>query len=418
MEFLNVKENVLMDESILSWEVLSFDPFNPTKLGPNDEIRIALQQTGKYPLPCKSEIYLEFQVTREDDTPLTNTVLINNAPAFLFKELRYILNGVTIDSVRDIGITSTLKGYISYNQNESTKLENAGWYPKTKLKEKNATDAPKAKLLEKIMTDDKGNVSLCIPLKMYSGFFEDYSKIILNSQQELILIRSNDDTNALVSLSDDEKPKIKVTKLCWRVPHLTVAIPQELALTKIIDKNTDILITFRSWELVEYPELLETTRHNWPVKTSTKVETPRHVLIAFQKNRRSNLKSDMSKFDHCELRNINVFLNSERYPYNDLQLDFESNRFATLYEMFSEFRPVYYNFPIEPIFNPKEFKENAPIVYINCSHQRDLLQTGPVTMRIEFETKEKISAKTAAYCVIIHDKVFSYNPLTKIVKQM
>lgn len=405
MEYLNVKENVLVDESILSWEILSFDPFNPTKLGPNDEIRIALQQTGKYPLPCKSEIYLELQVTKEDGTPLANTVLINNAPAFLFKELRYILNGVTIDSVRDIGITSTLKGYISHNQNESTKLENAGWYPKTKAK-------------EKIMTDDKGNVSLCIPLKMYSGFFEDYNKVILNSQQELILIRSNDDTNALVTTTDDEKSKINVMKLCWRVPHLTVAIPQELALTKIIDKNNDILITFRSWELVEYPELLQTTRHNWPVKTSTKVETPRHVLIAFQKNRRGNIKSDMSKFDHCDLRNINVYLNSERYPYNDLQLDFATNRFATLYEMFSEFRPIYYNFPIEPIFNPKEFKDNAPIVYINCSHQRDLLQTGPVTMRIEFETKEKIPAKTAAYCLIIHDKVFSYNPLTKTVKQL
>lgn len=405
MEYLNVKENILVDESILSWEVLSFDPFNPTKLGPNDEIRIALQQTGKYPLPCKSELYLELQVTKEDDTPLANTVLINNAPAFLFKELRYVLNGVTIDSVRDIGITSTLKGYISYNQNESTKLENAGWYPKSKS-------------TEKIMTDDNGNVSLCIPLKMYSGFFEDYTKIILNSQQELILIRSNDDTNALISTNDQEKPKIKITKLCWRVPHLTVAIPQELALTKLIDRNSDILISFRSWELVEYPELLETTRHNWPVKTSTKVETPRHVLLAFQKNRRANLKSDMSKFDHCELRNINVFLNSERYPYHDLQLDFGNNKFATLYEMFCEFRPMYYNSPIEPIFNPKEFKENAPIVYINCSHQRDMLQTGPVTMRIEFETKEKIPAKTTAYCLIIHDKIFSYNPLTKIVKQL
>lgn len=405
MEYLNVKENILVDESILSWETLSFDPFNPTKLGNNDEIRIALQQTGKYPLPCKSEIYLEMQVTKEDGSALANTVLINNAPAFLFKELRYILNGVTIDSVRDIGITSTLKGYISFNENESAKLQNAGWYPKSK-----STD--------KIMTDDRGYVSLCIPLKMYSGFFEDYNKIILNSQQELILIRSNDDTNALLSTVDDEIPKITITKLCWRVPHVTAAIPQELALTKLIDRNNDILIPFRSWELIEYPELLETTRHNWPIKTSTKVETPRHVLVAFQSNKRGDLKKDMSKFDHCKLRNINVFLNSERYPYNDLQLDFNTNKFATLYEMFSEFRQKYYNYPIEPIFTPKEFKEKAPLVYINCSHQRDLLQTGPVTMRIEFELQDKIPAKTSAYCLVIHDKIFSYNPLTKIVKQL
>lgn len=404
MEHLNVKENILVDESILSWETLSFEPFNPTKLGPNDEIRISLQQTGKYPLPCKSELYIELQVTTADGKPLKKTSLINNAPAFLFKELRYTLNGVTIDSVRDIGITSTLKGYMSFNENESAKLQNAGWYPKSNG--------------ESIMTDEKGNISLCIPLKIYSGFFEDYTKIILNSQQELILIRSNDDTNSFVSTETDETPKFTITKLCWLVPHLTVAIPQELALTKIIEKNNDIIIPFRSWELIEYPELLETTRHNWSVKTSTKIETPRHVLIGFQKDKRGNIKADMSKFDHCNLRNINVFLNSERYPYNDLQLDFENNKFAKLYEMFSEFRHLYYNKSIEPIFNPSDYKNKAPIVYINCAHQRDLLQTGPVTMRIEFETSKKISAKTSAYCLIIHDKVFSYNPLTKIVKQL
>lgn len=406
MEHINVQENVLIDDTILSWEMLSFDPFNPTKLGPNDEIRIPLQQTGKYPLPCKSELYFELKVTKEDGTPLANTYLINNAAAFLFKELRYVLNGVTIDSVRDIGITSTLKGYLSYNLNESAKLQNAGWYPVEKEE-------------QSIMTDSNGNVSLCIPLKMYSGFFEDYKKIILNSHQELILVRANDDSNALVQKAEStEKPKLAITKLCWRVPHLTVAIPQELALTKIIDKNTDILLTFRSWELVEYPELLEATRHNWPVKTSTKVETPRHVILAFQKDKRGNLKKDMSKFDHCDLRNVNVYLNSERYPYGDLQLDFKNNRFATLYEMFSEFRQVYYNNAQEPIFTPSEFKDKAPLVYINCTHQRDLLQTGPVTMRVEFETGEKMSDRTTAYCLIIHDKIFSYNPLTKIVKQL
>lgn len=41
----------------------------------------------------------------------------------------------------------------------------------------------------------------------------------------------------------------------------------------------------------------------------------------------------MSKFDHRELRNVNVFLNSKRYSYNDLQLDFKTNKFTVLYEM-------------------------------------------------------------------------------------
>ncbi|KAJ8962479.1 hypothetical protein NQ314_005701 [Rhamnusium bicolor] len=38
---------------------------------------------------------------------------------------------------------------------------------------------------------------------------------------------------------------------------------------------------------------------------------------------------------NCSLKNIRIFLNLERYPYNDLYLDYDNNKFATLYEMFT-----------------------------------------------------------------------------------
>lgn len=72
-------------------------------------------------------------------------------------------------------------------------------------------------------------------------FIEDYRKIIVNIKQE--------------------KPKISIEKLYWRVRHVSVGIPQQLDLSKILDKNIEILFPFRSWELVEYPFLTETSRH-------------------------------------------------------------------------------------------------------------------------------------------------------------
>ncbi|CAG9763457.1 unnamed protein product [Ceutorhynchus assimilis] len=140
--------------------------------------------------------------------------------------------------------------------------------------------------------------------------------------------------------------------------------------TRIIDKNSDILIAFRSWELIEYPELLKTNRHNWPVKTSTRVETPRHVIVAFQTEKRDSLNSNMSEFDDINLRNIKVFLNSERYPYNDLNLDISKNRFAVLYEMYSQFQTTYYGKSDEPLFDPVKFKDTAPIASERISTSR------------------------------------------------
>ncbi|KAJ8969311.1 hypothetical protein NQ314_001812 [Rhamnusium bicolor] len=404
MDVLNVTEKLFVDNTIVSSQIHTYEPYLPSKLGYNDEIVIPIQEVDKFTLPCESFLYIEGILTKSDGTLSDKLKFINNGIPFLFKEIRYQLNGITVDSVRDVGLTSTLKAYLSYNSNDSIRLQNAGRFPKMKA-------------IDNILVDNKGSFNVCIPLKMLMGFFEDYKKILVNVKQELVLLRSSDDLNAVISTEATDVPKVEINKLSWNIPHISVGIPQELALTNLIDKNADIILGFRSWELVEFPELPETNRHNWPVKTTTKLETPRHVIIAFQTTRRNNVAKDMSKFDNCNLRNIKVFLNSERYPYNDLYLDFKKHKFASLYEMFAKFRQSYYELQNEPIFTPTEFKDIAPITY-DCSHQKESIQSGPIVMRVEFETSENIPKNTSAYCLILHDKLISYNPLTKIVKQL
>ncbi|KAJ8928867.1 hypothetical protein NQ314_018502 [Rhamnusium bicolor] len=105
-------------------------------------------------------------------------------------------------------------------------------------------------------------------------------------KQELVLIRNSNDMDSISSEDESEEPKIDIQKLYWRVPHVTVSIPEQLRLNKIVNRNIELPIKFRSWELIEYPSLSATTRHTWPVKTTTKVETPRHVIIAFHKARK------------------------------------------------------------------------------------------------------------------------------------
>ncbi|KAJ8953494.1 hypothetical protein NQ318_023615 [Aromia moschata] len=403
MDILNVMEQPLVDNSIVSWEYHNYLPYISSKFDYNDEIRIPIQELDAYTLPCESMLYLEGKLTKEDGNPATKLKLINNAFAFLFREIRFEMNGIIVDSNRNVGLTSTLKHYyLSFNEDECIKLDNAGWFPRD----------------NRVLNIADNKFSVCIPLKMLMGFFEDYRKIILNMKQELVLIRSSDDIDSITSIDESEKPKIHIEKLYWRMPHILTAIPQQLALTKILEKNQEIFIPFRSWELVELPSLSENTRHVWPVKTSTKLETPRHIIIAFQTNKKNNIKSNMSEFNHCNLSNIRVFLNSERYPYNDLFLDFKNNKFATLYEMFSRFRAAYYEKENEPIFSPKQFKDIAPLVYIDCSRQKEAIQMGSVVLRVELETSENVPKNTTAYCLILHDRLFQYNPMTKIVKQV
>lgn len=39
-------------------------------------------------------------------------------------------------------------------------------------------------------------------------------------------------------------------------------------------------------------------------------------------------------------------------------------------------------------------------------------------VRIEFENKENVPPKTTAFCLIVHDRVIEYSPLTNVVRKI
>lgn len=401
---LNVTEKALFDNSIINAERHTHQPYASTTLNNNDEIRIPLQQQDLYVLPWNSLIYIEGKLITHDNKVSTTAKLVNNALAFLFSEIRYEIGGLVVDRVRNPGLTSTMKGYVSYNTNESKRLENAGWSP--------------TKDITTNLVDKKGNFNVCIPLSMILGFCEDFRKIILNLRQELVLIRSSSDVNAIVNSTEGEDMKIELTKVLWKVPHISVNDVERLTILKYMERSIDLELAFRSWELHEYPLLQETQRHSWSIKTTTQLETPRYVIVGFQTDRKNKYNKDMSKFDHCNLTNIKLYLNSEMYPYDNLNLNFSNNQWAILYEMYAQFQQSYYERQSEPVFSPSEFIKNGPLFVIDCMFQSETLKLGTVDIRLEFETSANVPSNTAAYCLILHDRIIKYNPLTSAVSNI
>ncbi|XP_074041599.1 uncharacterized protein [Leptinotarsa decemlineata] len=229
MDLLNVTGEPFSNTTIEDYQFHTYQPYNSGALNYNDEVRISVQDLEAYTLPCNSLIYIEGKILTDQNKVPTKFQFINNGIAYLFRELRYELNGVVIDSVRNVGLVSTLKNYLSLNENESKLMENGGWFPKDN---------------DELLLDDKGNFNVCIPLKLWSGFFEDYRRIIMNMRQELVLIREKDDIDAVIATDDTEKPKIQITKLCWNVPHITPSINEQLRLNKIVRNSTELPIAF------------------------------------------------------------------------------------------------------------------------------------------------------------------------------
>lgn len=419
--YLDVTEGYVDDCKITHMQYHSFLPYSTSALSVNDEIRIPIQNMDSYTLPCESYIYIEGKIIRpEMGLGIGSFNFTNNGLAFLFSEMRYEINGTEIQKLKYPGVSSCLKGYCSYTPNDMHVLQNAAWDLDTLVIEaKDSTGAEIGK--------DTSTFSGCIPLKHLFGFCEDYKKILVNCHQQLILNRSSTDFDAVYvsgtavveNILKNKNVKISLSKVIWKMPVIKVSDKEKLKLLKVVDSRKPLACAFRTWDLCEYPVLPRNTSHSWTVKSSSLLEKPRFVIIGFQTERKNNLLKQSGKFDHCNLKNLKVHLNSEVYPYEDFRADFNNNMISVLYKAYTDFQKLYYEKDYcQPLLTKSGFQKLVPIIVVDLSHQNDNIKSSTVDLRIEFETTEAVPAATSAYCLILHDQVITYNPFNNDVRKL
>lgn len=407
-EILNIQKDIIFDESIAHYEIHTHQPFASSTYNNNDEIRISVQHQDLFVLPSRSALHVYGRLTKPDGTAApANTKFVNNGICHLFEDIRYELNGIVIDQCKNVGITSLMKNLVSLSPNQKYLMANAGWFKEN----------------EDNLTNPGGYFNVSIPLNFLLGFAEDYRKIIINAKHELILTRSSADTNAIQQPNDAaaaaaEQYKITIMKIEWMMPYVKASDHQKIKLLKFISTDAPISISFRTWELYEYPLLPVASKQVWVVKTSSQLEKPRYAIVGFQTNRKNNSNKNASSFDHCKIRDIKLILNSQSYPYGNLNLDIARNQSALLYDMYANFQSSYYGKDPEPFLDKSEYILNAPLIVIDCSKQNESLKSGPVDIRLEFESTDPFPANTSAYCLILHDRVVEYNPISNSVKKL
>lgn len=406
IDILDVKSPIHVDETITSLQHHAYNPYTTT-YGNGDEIRISIQQQDLYLLPSDSFLYIEGIIKTatidKDKNPIEPPTIVNNGPAFLFDEIRYEINGFEIDRCKNPGITTTMKGIVSYTTDDLLRLRNAGWN----------LHVPSEKTVA-----GNGIINYLLPLKCLFGFAEDYKHIVMNAKHEIILVRSRNDVNFFCGSRDVST--IKIEKIQWRIPHVYVSDKEKLKLLKIIDKKEMIYMNYRSWELHEWPAMQVNDKHIWSVKTSQRINTPRFILLGFQTKRKNSITSDKSKFDHCQITDVKVYLNSDCFPYESVNSDFSVGKYSILYDMYSRFREEYYfdKSSHSSLLSFDEYMNHAPIVVIDCTRQLEAIKKGIVDVRIEFQTKINIPEYTSAYCLIIHENNIAYSPYSNIVNKI
>lgn len=205
------------------------------------------------------------------------------------------------------------------------------------------------------------------------------------------------------------------------MPHITLADNAKLKMLRYLERQRTINMNFRAWDLYELPAIPETSRHIWKVKTTSQANKPRYVIVGLQTSRNSNFKTDASCFDHCNISDLKLFLNTTCYPYDNMKLNFEKDDYHELYMQFYEIQKnLYYNGtePYNPIeMSYKAFKDRCLFTF-DCTRTEDSLVNSAVDVRIEITATKNITANTAAFCLIITDREIEYSPFNGIVNKL
>ena len=115
MSILDVLSPTPEDESITRIEERLYGPYNLNGLGKNEEIRIAVLNSD-FVLPCESSLHIEVDMQKITPDTVTTVTLTKNFAMYLFSEIRFELNGIVVDSIRQPGIATTIKNYVSMGE--------------------------------------------------------------------------------------------------------------------------------------------------------------------------------------------------------------------------------------------------------------------------------------------------------------
>ena len=415
-EILNFTERPTIDESIEKYEFHEYEPVARTNLNSAGEIRINIELQDLFTHPAESYIQFEGRLTKSaDGAAYANAdavALTNNGLMHLFSQITYSLSNQELESVYHPGQATTMLGLLRYPDGfAKSQGLNQLWTKDTASTAAIATNTGfavrQAYLIQKPTA--KGTFSFIVPLKHIFGFCDDYDKLVYGFKHTLTLVRKSDD-DAIFRAAAAAAGKVNIDRISWFMPHIIPADMERMQLYKTIETKATLPVAFRArqCDTITVPQ---STTFSWRLGVKTSPEKPRYIIVGFQTNRDGNQESNPSIFDHCDLKNMYIMMNQERYPAVDYNLSFPNQQFARAYYDTATLSERFYGMDqlvTQSNITPADFKELFPILVFDVSKQSERLKSGVVDIQIKASFSTAVPAGTEAFAVVVSDKMLNF----------
>ena len=296
-EVFNINKVLKIDESIESLRYVEYEPSNTSAYNESTDLTIDISAQDNFVLPCKSYLLVEGRLRTAADgnyDQKANIVLVNNAVAFLFSKIAYLLNGSEVESISDPGQATLMRGILTYDENfNSSTAMSTSWDRDSDdgtAKETNTGHALRHRL---IILKSRGNFSFVVPLAHLFGFCTDFKQVLYGCKHTLRLSRAGND-NAIFrgpASATDGAPfkvgaagKIVLNKSMWFMPHVIPSLETKTALMDMIASKIKIDIPYRALycESTEVPS--GRSSHDWRIITQFGNVAPRWIVVSWLSN--------------------------------------------------------------------------------------------------------------------------------------
>ena len=128
----------------------------------------------------------------------------------------------------------------------------------------------------------------------------------------------------------------------------------------------------------------------------------------FQTNKDGNQELNPTVFDHCDLKNMYVTLNSERYPAVDYDLDFNNNKYSRAYRDAAKFDNRLHGVSeiiAQPNLSALNYRYICLLFVFDVSKQAESLKSSVLDVQIKATFNSNVPGDTQAFAVILSDKL-------------
>lgn len=435
-EMFTQQSKIIVDNTVERKRDVSFIPQSRADFNRNNgTIEIDIPASDEYYMVSKSFLKVKGRLVRANDAAYdaaAQVALINNALMYLFSSIEYSLGGVKIETLDFPGHTTSMLGYLSYPDDFSAGLNQcwrkdtgvhassteytasplvaagvvipAGQFTPQRNPNYNEGFAVRRKLL--MDNDAPGEFSFNVPFSHMFGFAE-YDKVLYNLRHTLRFTRASDDM-PIHRANGVAAGKILLTDIRWVIPKITPSVEMRARLLESVKSRQEVPISF-SGRTGEHTIVTQNVRnYEWMINRAAGIEKPRWIIVGFQTDKTSTQEQNPAVFDHINVTNAFVQLNSEKYPSEDTTVDFATNDYVDFCDMAEEFKREHYEFnnliggtQIDMI----NYKKLFPLLVFDLRHQSEVIKSNIMSMKLNFKFSANVPAQTSMYVVIISDRV-------------